>query len=65
MAIALGIKAVEAGYPALFLTLEELTPAVGAGVKGESYRLKEKRRAGLLGGTGSPVPAEKEVEVQP
>ncbi len=34
-------------------------------IKGESYRLKEKRRAGLLGGTGSPVPAEKEVEVQP
>jgi DNA replication protein DnaC len=31
-------------------------------IKGESYRLKDKRRAGLLGGTGCPVPAEKEVE---
>ena len=34
-------------------------------IKGESYRLKEKRRAGLLGGAGSPVPGDKEVEAQP
>jgi DNA replication protein DnaC len=34
-------------------------------IKGESYRLKEKRRAGLLGGPGSPLPGEKEVEAQP
>jgi DNA replication protein DnaC len=34
-------------------------------IKGESYRLKEKRRAGLLGGAGAPVPGEKEVEAQP
>jgi DNA replication protein DnaC len=34
-------------------------------IKGESYRLKEKRRAGLLGGAGSTVPGEKEVEAQP
>lgn len=34
-------------------------------IKGESYRLKEKRRAGLLGGAASTVPGEKEVEAQP
>jgi DNA replication protein DnaC len=34
-------------------------------IKGESYRIKEKRRAGLLGGAGVAVPAEKEVEAQP
>jgi DNA replication protein DnaC len=34
-------------------------------IKGESYRLKDKRRAGLLGGAGAPVPGEKEVESQP
>jgi DNA replication protein DnaC len=33
-------------------------------IKGESYRLKEKRRAGLLGGGGVPVPSEKEVQAQ-
>jgi DNA replication protein DnaC len=33
-------------------------------IKGESYRLKEKRRAGLLGGAGAPLPGEKEVEAQ-
>jgi DNA replication protein DnaC len=33
-------------------------------IKGESYRLKEKRRAGLLGGAGSPLPGEKEVQAQ-
>jgi DNA replication protein DnaC len=33
-------------------------------IKGESYRLKEKRRAGLLGGAGAPLPGEKEVQVQ-
>jgi len=34
-------------------------------IKGESYRLKEKRRAGLLGGAGVPTTGEKEVETQP
>jgi len=34
-------------------------------IKGESYRLKEKRRAGLLGGAGVPTTGEKEVEAQP
>jgi DNA replication protein DnaC len=34
-------------------------------IKGESYRLKEKRRAGLLGGAGGPLPGQKEVEAQP
>jgi len=34
-------------------------------IKGESYRLKEKRRAGLLGGAGLPTTGEKEVEAQP
>jgi DNA replication protein DnaC len=33
-------------------------------IKGESYRLKEKRRAGLLGGAGAPLLGEKEVEAQ-
>lgn len=33
-------------------------------IKGESYRLKEKRRAGLLGGAGIAAPGEKEVEAQ-
>ena len=33
-------------------------------IKGESYRLKEKRRAGLLGGAGAPLPGEKEVQAQ-
>ena len=33
-------------------------------IKGESYRLKEKRRAGLLGGAGAPLPSEKEVQLQ-
>ena len=33
-------------------------------IKGESYRLKEKRRAGLLGGAGAPLPGEKEVEAR-
>jgi len=33
-------------------------------IKGESYRLKEKRRAGLLGGAGMPTSGEKEVEAQ-
>jgi DNA replication protein DnaC len=33
-------------------------------IKGESYRLKEKRRAGLLGGAGALVPGEKEVDAQ-
>ena len=34
-------------------------------IKGESYRLKEKRRAGLLGRTGqSPIMAEQEVTPQ-
>ena len=32
-------------------------------IKGESYRLKEKRRAGLL--SRSPVPAELEVSTEP
>ena len=34
-------------------------------IKGESYRLEEKRRAGLLGGAGVPPTGEKEVEAQP
>jgi DNA replication protein DnaC len=34
-------------------------------IQREGHRLKQKRRAGLLGGTGSPVPAEKEVETRP
>lgn len=33
-------------------------------IKGESYRLKEKRRAGLLGGAGAPFPGEKEGQAQ-
>jgi DNA replication protein DnaC len=33
-------------------------------IKGESYRLKEKRRAGLLGAAGVPTTGEKEVEAQ-
>jgi len=34
-------------------------------IKGESYRLKEERRAGLQGGAGGPTTSEKEVEAQP
>jgi DNA replication protein DnaC len=34
-------------------------------IKGESYRLKEKRRAGLLGTSATPLTGEKEVEAQP
>ena len=34
-------------------------------IKGESDRLKEKRRAGLLGGAGVPPTGEKEGEAQP
>jgi DNA replication protein DnaC len=33
-------------------------------IKGESYRLKEKRRAGLLGGAGALLPGEKEGQAQ-
>jgi hypothetical protein len=33
-------------------------------IKGESYRLKEKRRAGLLGSSVLPEEAEKEVAIQ-
>ena len=33
-------------------------------IKGESNRLKEVRRAGLLGGAGAPLLGEKEAEAQ-
>ena len=52
LAVTLGVKAVEAGDLALFLSLEELiTKLVRAKheKKGESYQLKVKRQAGLLG----------------
>jgi DNA replication protein DnaC len=65
LAIALGVKAVEAGYSVLFLSLETLMTrltramhenrldrllhySTTLNIKEESYRLKEKRRAGLL-----------------
>jgi DNA replication protein DnaC len=94
LAIALGIKTVEAGYSVLFLTLESLMGrlvrarhennksfadwgevfndhvlataildrllhhATTLNIKGESYRLREKKKAGLFGRRPATEPAE-------
>jgi hypothetical protein len=70
LAIALGVKAVEAGHSVLFLTLESL---MGRRVRTRhenrldrtlqqlAYRLREKKKAGLLGRKAK-APAELEEE---
>ncbi len=87
LAVALGVKAVEAGYSVLFLTLEALMVrlnrarfndqvlataildrllhhATTVNIKGESYRLKEKRKAGLLGRAAPIQPEELEARTR-
>ncbi|EAB6034261.1 hypothetical protein G3601_005182 [Salmonella enterica] len=79
LAVALGVKAVDAGHRVLFMPLDRLIATLmkakqenrldrqlhhstTLNIKGESYRLKEKRKAGVLTKNTTPISDDEMVE---